>query len=158
MDVILLDKVENLGDLGEKVNVRAGYARNYLLPQGKAKLATPENLAEFEARRAELERAAAEALAAAEQRREQLDGRTFTVHARVGTEGKLFGSVGPADIEAAVAAEGLELEKREIRMPTGTLREVGEYEVEISLHSDVIATIKVLVQPEEPGRKAAEGA
>lgn len=149
MEIILLDRIENLGDLGDKVKVRPGYARNYLIPSGKAKYATPENIAEFEARRAELEKAAADALNTAEARKAQLDGMTMTIPARVGAEGKLFGSVGPADIVDAAGRQGAELEKREIRMPTGPLREVGEYEIEISLHSDVNATITVVVQAEE---------
>lgn len=149
MEIILLDKVENLGDLGDKVKVRSGYARNYLIPQGKAKFATAENVAEFEARRAELEKAAADAQTAAETRKARLDGVTVTIPARVGAEGKLFGSVGPADIAEAAEQQGVELERREIRMPAGPLREVGEHEIELVLHSDVHAAIKVLVVPEE---------
>lgn len=145
MEVILLEKVENLGNLGDKVRVRPGYARNYLLPQGKAKFATEANLAEFEARRAELEKAAAEALAAAEARREKLEAMTVTVTAKAGGEGKLFGSVGTADIADAVKAMGVELEKREVRLPEGPLRQTGEYEVDLQLHTDVKATLKVVV-------------
>ncbi|AHK78451.1 MULTISPECIES: 50S ribosomal protein L9 [Ectothiorhodospira] len=149
MEVILLEKVENLGNLGDKVRVRAGYARNYLLPQGKAKFATEANLAEFEARRAELEKAAAESLAAAESRRDKLEAMTVTVTAKAGGEGKLFGSVGTADIADAVTAAGGELEKREVRMPDGPLRVVGEYEIALQLHTDVKATLKVVVAGEE---------
>lgn len=149
MEVILLEKVENLGNLGDKVRVRAGYARNYLLPQGKAKFATEANLAEFEARRAELEKAAAEALSVAEARSEKLEAMTVTVTAKAGGEGKLFGSVGPADIADAVTAAGGELEKREVRMPDGPLRVVGEYEIALQLHTDVKATLKVVVVGEE---------
>jgi len=149
MEVILLEKIDNLGGLGDKVRVRPGYARNYLLPQGKAKFATPENIAEFEARRAELERAAAEALAAAETRRESLAGMVIEMKAKAGSEGKLFGSVGPGDIADAVTARGVEVEKREVRLPEGPLRQVGEYEIELHLHADVNAEIRIIVIGEE---------
>jgi large subunit ribosomal protein L9 len=149
MEVILLEKVENLGNLGDKVAVRSGYARNYLVPQGKAKFATPENMAEFEARRAELEKMAAETLAAAEARREKLDGLEVTITMKAGNEGKLFGSVGTYDIAEAVGAAGVEIAKREVRMPEGALREAGEFEIDIHLHSDVNATIKLIIVGEE---------
>lgn len=149
MEVILLQKVDNLGGLGDKVKVRAGYGRNYLIPQGLAKPATPENIAEFEARRAELEKAAAEALAAAQARKEKLDGLTVTITAKSGGEGKLFGSVGTVDIAEAVTAAGYELERKEVRMPAGPIRVAGEHEIELHLHSDVNATIKVVVVGEE---------
>ncbi len=149
MEVILLEKVENLGDLGDKVTVRPGYARNYLLPTGKAKYATPENIAEFEARRAELEKAAAEALANAEARRDRLAEMEVTIPAHAGNEGKLFGSVGAAEIAEAISAAGVPVEKREIRLPEGPLRQVGEYEIGVHLHTDVDATVKVIVEPEE---------
>jgi large subunit ribosomal protein L9 len=149
MEVILLEKIDNLGGLGDKVRVRPGYARNYLLPQGKAKFATPENIAEFEARRAELERAAAEALATAEARRESLAGMVIEMKAKAGSEGKLFGSIGPGDIADAVTARGVEVEKREVRLPEGPLRQVGEYEVELHLHADVNAEIRIIVIGEE---------
>jgi len=149
MEVILLEKVDNLGALGDKVRVRPGYARNYLLPQGKAKFATPENIAEFEARRAELERAAAEALAAAETRRQSLEGMVIEITAKAGGEGKLFGSIGAGDIADAVTARGVEIEKREVRLPEGPLRQVGEHEVELHLHADVNASIRVVVIGEE---------
>ncbi|AGA34894.1 LSU ribosomal protein L9p [Thioalkalivibrio nitratireducens DSM 14787] len=149
MEVILLEKVDNLGGLGDKVRVRPGYARNYLLPRGKAKFATPENIAEFEARRAELERAAAEALAAAEARRESLDGMVVEITAKAGGEGKLFGSIGAADIADAVTARGIEVEKREVRLPEGPLRQAGEYELEVHLYTDVNAQIRVIVIGEE---------
>jgi len=149
MQVILLEKLENLGSLGELVDVRAGYARNYLLPTGKAKPATPANLAEFETRRAELERLEAERAAAARSRGEKLDGLVVTIAARAGTEGKLFGSVGTAEIaEAATEASGIELEKREVRLPEGTLRHVGEYSVELHLHSDISPTLTVVIEAE----------
>ncbi len=149
MEVILLEKVDNLGALGDKVRVRPGYARNYLLPQGKAKFATPENVAEFEARRAELERLAAEALAAAEARSTSLEGMVIEITAKVGGEGKLFGSIGASDIADAVTARGVEVEKREVRLPDGPLRQVGEHEIDLHLHADVNAQIRILVIGEE---------
>ncbi len=146
MQVILLDKIENLGDLGDVVNVKPGYARNYLIPQGKAKYATPENIQALEARRAELERAAAQAKAEAEARREKVEGQEITIPAKAGTEGRLFGSVGPADIARAVTeATGVEVAKRQVRMPEGPIHEVGETEVTLHLHTDVNAKIKVIV-------------
>lgn len=149
MEVILLEKIDNLGGLGDKVRVRPGYARNYLLPQGKAKFATPENIAEFEARRAELERIAAEALAAAEVRRDALAGMVIEMTAKAGSEGKLFGSIGAGDIADAVTARGVAVEKREVRLPEGPLRQVGEFEIELHLHADVNAEIRIIVIGEE---------
>lgn len=149
MEVILLQKVDNLGGLGDKVKVRAGYGRNYLIPQGLAKPATPDNIAEFEARRAELEKAAADALAAAVARKEKLEGLVVTITSKSGGEGKLFGSVGTVDIADAVTAMGHDLERREVRMPEGPIRMAGEHEVELHLHADVNATIKVVVIGEE---------
>lgn len=148
MEIILLEKIENLGAMGDKVNVRPGYGRNYLVPQGKAKAATAENIAEFEARRADLEKAAAETLAAAEARREQIDGKTVEIVAKAGEEGKLFGSIGTADIADAVKATGVEIERNEIRLPEGAYRQIGEYDVVLHLHSDVDATIKLIVSAE----------
>lgn len=149
MDIILLEKVENLGNLGDKATVRPGYARNYLIPQGKAKYATPENIAEFEARRAELEMAAADALIAARARKEKLEELELSVTAKAGGEGKLFGSVGAADIAAAVTAAGVEVRKREVRLPEGPLRQTGEYEIGLHLHTEVNASVKLLILPEE---------
>jgi large subunit ribosomal protein L9 len=149
MEVILLEKVENLGDLGEKVAVRSGYARNFLVPSGKAKYATAENIAEFEARRAELEKAAAEALSAAKARAEKMDGMEITITMKSGGEGKLFGSVGTMDIAEAVTANGVELAKREVRLPEGVIRMAGEYEIALHLHSDVDASIKLTIIGEE---------
>ncbi len=148
MEVILLDKVDNLGALGDKVRVRPGYARNYLIPSGKAKYATVQNIAEFEARRAELEKLAAERLAEAEARKAQLADLVVTIAANAGTEGKLFGSVGPTEIASAITAAGVAVEKREVRMPEGAIRALGEFEVQIHLHSDLDATVKVCVVPE----------
>lgn len=149
MEVILLSKVENLGALGDKVSVRSGYARNYLIPQGKAKFATAENIAEFEARRAELEAEAASALAAAEERKAKLDGITVTIEAKEAGEGKLFGSVGNVDVLEALNSLGHQVEKREIRMPDGAFRNIGEHQVELHLHSDVNANITISIVPEE---------
>lgn len=149
MEVILLEKVENLGDLGDKVAVRSGYARNFLVPSGKAKYATAENIAEFEARRAELEKAAAEALSAAKARAEKMDGMEITITMKSGGEGKLFGSVGTMDIAEAVTANGVELAKREVRLPEGVIRMAGEYEIALHLHSDVDASIKLTIIGEE---------
>jgi large subunit ribosomal protein L9 len=148
MEVILLEKVDNLGSLGDKVNVRSGYGRNFLIPSGKATAATAANIEAFEARRAELEKHAAEILAAAEARREKLDGMSVTIASKSGDEGKLFGSVGTSDIAHAISATGVEVERSEIRMPEGVFRMVGEYEVSVHLHSDVNATVKVVVVAE----------
>jgi large subunit ribosomal protein L9 len=145
MDVILLEKVDNLGNLGDKVAVRPGYGRNFLIPKGRAVAATPGNLKAFEARRAELEKQAAERLAAALARKEKLDGLAVTVRHRIGDEGKLFGSVGTADIAHAVEARGVELGKSEIRLPQGALRMAGEHDVTVHLHADVNATLKVTI-------------
>lgn len=147
MEIILLKKVGNLGSLGEKINVRAGYGRNYLIPQGFAVPATVENLKLFEERRAELEQHAAEAYAIAEERRSQLDGLTVTVARKAGDEGRLFGSVGTTDITAAVQDKGFSLEKQEIRLPEGAFRATGEYEVPVQLHPEVNATLKLEVVP-----------
>ncbi len=149
MEVILLKKVENLGNLGDKVKVKSGYGRNFLIPTGKAKPATEANLAEFEAKRAELEKAAAESLAAAEARAAKLADLTVTIASKAGDEGKLFGSIGPADIAAAVVEAGVEVEKQEVRLPEGPLRATGEFEVGLHLHTDVDATINVVVVAEE---------
>ncbi len=148
MEVILLNKVENLGTLGNVVKVRPGYARNYLIPQGKAKMATKANMAEFEARRAELEAEANTILAAAQARKAQLDGMVLTIKAKAGNEGKLFGSVSNHEIADAIQAAGVEVERREIRMPEGALRHVGEFEIGLHLHTEVNASIKVIVEAE----------
>ncbi|ROR35170.1 50S ribosomal protein L9 [Inmirania thermothiophila] len=149
MEVILLERVENLGRIGDRVRVRPGYARNYLIPKGKAAPATPENIAEFEKRRAELEAREAEIVAAARARAERLEGQVVRVQARVGGEGKLFGSVGTADIaEAASAQLGVEVERREVLLPEGPFRTIGEFEVELRLHSEVSATIRLVIEPE----------
>lgn len=148
MEIILLQKIENLGAMGDRVKVRPGYGRNFLVPTGKAKPATPENIAEFEAMRAELEKVAAESLAAAEARRDQLADLSITIAARAGEEGKLFGSVGTGDIADAVCAAGVAVERHEVRLPEGPFRQVGEFEVPLHLHSDVNATIKLVITAE----------
>ncbi|MDZ7802553.1 50S ribosomal protein L9 [Thiohalophilus sp.] len=149
MEVILLENVANLGTLGDKVNVRPGYGRNFLLPQKKAVPATRENIEAFEARRAELEKAAAEALAAAQARAEKIaELGQVTIQAHAGEEGKLFGSVAVADIADAVTAAGIELEKREVTLPEGPIRLTGEYEIELQLHPEVMQSIKVIVEAE----------
>lgn len=149
MNVILLEKVQNLGKLGDRISVKSGYARNYLLPKGKAVLATPQNVAIFEQRRAELEKTEAEILAKAQARREAVNGKTITISVKAGEEGKLFGSVGTADIVETAAGIGVELARHEIRLPSGPFRHIGAYEVEIHLHPDVDARITVNVAAEE---------
>ncbi len=149
MDVILLEKVANLGDLGDKVSVKPGYARNYLLPQKKAKAATAENLKEFEESRAELERIAAEALATAEARAEQLATIKLEIAHQAGEEGKLFGSVTGAEIAATITEAGVEVAKSEVRLPVGPLRELGDHEVTIQLHTDVSCDVTVVIVAEE---------
>jgi large subunit ribosomal protein L9 len=149
MEVILLQKVENLGNLGDKVKVRAGYGRNFLIPQGKAKPATAKNIEEFEKRRAELEKLANEQLAESQERKAGLDGKVITINAKAGSEGKLFGSVGTVDISDALTAAGLKVERKEVRMPQGPIRAAGEHKVEIHLHSDVNVEITVNVVAEE---------
>lgn len=149
MEVILLEKVGKLGGIGDKVSVKSGFGRNFLIPQGKAVFATADNVAEFEQRRAELEKAAEEKLAAANSKAERLSALgTVTITAVAGEEGKLFGSVGPRDVAEAVTAAGVELAKSEVKMPEGALREVGEYDIQVQLHSDVSSTIQVAVVAE----------
>ncbi len=149
MQVILLEKVENLGNLGDTVKVRSGYGRNYLIPSGKATAATPQNLAAFESRRAELERAAADTLTRARGRLEAVDQLAeVTITAKAGDEGKLFGSVGAVEIADAVTAAGVALERHEVRLPAGSLRQLGEHMVHVHLHSDVNTEIKVIIVPE----------
>ena len=145
MQVILLEKVRNLGELGESVTVANGYGRNFLLPQGKAVPATKDNTEKFEARRAELEKKAAEVLAAAEARAAQITELNLTIEAHSGDEGKLFGSIGTKDVADAASAAGVALEKHEVRMPNGALRHTGEFDVAIHLHTDVNATLKLVI-------------
>jgi large subunit ribosomal protein L9 len=149
MEVILLEKVENLGGIGDKVKVRPGYGRNYLIPQGKATAATEEHLAAFEARRAELEARAADELTAAEARAEKVRELKLVIHAKAGEEGKLFGSVGTIDIAEAATAAGVELERSEVRLHDGPIRVLGEHTVEIHLHADVSVDLPITVAVEE---------
>jgi len=148
MEVILLDKVGKLGTVGDKVNVKAGFGRNFLIPQGKAVPATGTNIAEFEARRAELEAAAAEKKAAAEARAAQLDDLKVVIAANAGDEGRLFGSIGARDIAEAITAAGVEVAKAEVKLPEGTLRELGEFDIDIQLHVEVTKTIQLIVEAE----------
>ncbi|MCZ6803012.1 MAG: 50S ribosomal protein L9 [Proteobacteria bacterium] len=149
MEVILLENVHKLGDLGEQVKVRLGYGRNYLIPSGKAVSATAVNIAKFEARRAELEKQQQEASAIATTRAEKMNAVSVSIARKAGAKGKLFGSVGTIDIAETVTESGVELSKHEIRLPEGPIRSLGEYELTIQLHADVSATIKVSVVPEE---------
>lgn len=148
MQVILLERIANLGNLGSVVNVKSGFGRNFLIPQGKAKPATKENIAEVEQRRADLEAQFAALLAAAQARAAKLNGFVVTLAAKAGDEGKLFGSIGTRDIAEAVTAAGAELTKSEVLLPNGPLRNCGEYDIVVRVHSDVEATIKLAVVPE----------
>jgi large subunit ribosomal protein L9 len=154
MDVILLEKVENLGSIGDRVKVRAGYGRNFLLPRGKATLATPSNIAIFEARRAELEKKEADELRAANERAAGAGRLSLRLSAKAGTEGKLFGSLGTADIAEACTAAGVPIRRSEIRLPDGPIRTLGEHSIELHLHSDVNATIRVTVVAEDENGKS----
>ena len=146
MEIILLEKVRNLGSLGEKVNVKAGYGRNYLIPEGKAVFATATNIAKFEARRGELEKAEAAHLQVALDKKAAIEALgTVSIRSKAGDEGKLFGSIGTRDIADAVTEAGVELAKSEIDLPTGVLRTVGEYEITLELHSDVVAILKLSI-------------
>ena len=148
MEVILLENISKLGKLGDTVSVKAGFGRNYLIPQGKAVYATDANTAEFEARRSELEAAAASQLQAAETRAEAITALgTLTIPANAGEEGKLFGSVGTRDISDAIVAAGCDVDKAEVRLPEGALRELGEYEIAIQVHGEVTATVSLEVVP-----------
>lgn len=145
MEVILLEKIANLGNLGDKVNVKGGYARNFLLPQGKATAATAANVAAFEARRAELEKLAAEKKSEAEARAAQLNELEITITATAGDEGKLFGSIGTHDIADALTAAGVPVAKSEVRLPNGTIRQTGEFDVALHLHTDIEASVRLIV-------------
>ena len=148
MQLILLQKVVNLGNLGDKVEVKPGFGRNFLVPQGKAVPATEANLAQFEARRAEYEAKASTALADAESRREKLEGASVTIYANASTEGKLYGSIGPREIAEALTKAGTPVGKSEVVMGEGALRRTGEFEVIVHLHADVETPVKVVVEPE----------
>lgn len=149
MEVILLQKVANLGNIGDRVKVRSGYGRNFLLPQGKATLATTDNIARFEARRAELERLAREHLSSAQERAAALKDFKLMVRAKAGTEGKLFGSIGTSDIAEALTRENFKVERSEVRLPAGPLRMVGEHQVSLHLHADVNVPVHVTIVAEE---------
>lgn len=149
MEVILLQKVANLGNIGDKVTVKPGYGRNFLLPSGKAALATANNLKKFEERRAELERAAADSLTSAKARAKQLEGFKLELRAKAGTEGKLFGSVGTADIAEALTNAGIAIERSEVRLPGGPIRLVGEHSVKLHLHTDVEIDLPVTITAED---------
>lgn len=149
MQVILLEKIDNLGNLGDLVDVKSGFARNFLFPQTKAEPATKANIEAFNVRRAELEKLQQEALSAAEQRKAKLDGQVITISSKAGAEGKLFGSIGTDEICEAVSKIGVAVEKREVRLSEGPLRAVGEHEVVLHLHAAVDSTITVEVVPEE---------
>ncbi|MGB5298163.1 MAG: 50S ribosomal protein L9 [Thiogranum sp.] len=148
MEVILLEKVENLGSLGDRVHVKPGYGRNFLIPSGKATPATEDHVKAFEARRAELEKTAADALAEAEARREKIGDMIITITAKAGDEGKLFGSIGTADIAAAIVADGVEVERSEVRLPEGAFRQLGEYRIQLHLHTDVNAELTLVIEEE----------
>ncbi|HEY0766525.1 MAG TPA: 50S ribosomal protein L9 [Steroidobacteraceae bacterium] len=149
MDIILLQKVANLGNIGDRVKVRSGYGRNFLLPQGKATLATGDNIARFEARRAELERLAREHLVSAEERAAAMKDFKLTIHAKAGTEGKLFGSIGTSDIAEAATRAGFNVERSEVRLPTGPLRTLGEHAITLHLHADIDVPLHVTIAAEE---------
>ena len=148
MEVILLEKIANLGNLGDKVTIKSGYGRNYLVPQGKAVAATAKKIAEFEARRAELEKAAAEKLSAAQKLGNELSKLQITITHKAGDEGRLFGSVGTHNIAEAITAAGIAVEKQQIRLPHGAIRHIGEYPIDINLHSDVIVTLSINIAAE----------
>ena len=149
MQVILLEKITNLGQLGDVVKVRDGFARNFLIPQGKAKRATPENVAEIERRRAELEQAQAAALASAQERATRLEGLMLQITQKAGVDGKLFGSVTNVDVAEALQAQGHAVQKSAIRMPEGPLKQVGDHSIKVALHSDVVVTVTVSVLGEQ---------
>jgi large subunit ribosomal protein L9 len=148
MEVILLEKIANLGNLGDKVTIKAGYGRNYLVPQGKAVAATASKIAEFQARRAELEKIAAEKLAAAQARANALSKLQIVITHKAGDEGKLFGSIGTHNIAEAISAAGVAVEKHEVRMPKGVIRQIGEYDIDINLHTDVVVTLPIKIAAE----------
>lgn len=148
MELILLEKISNLGGLGDQVTVKSGYGRNFLIPTGKAVLATPEKLAEVEQRLAELESKAGEDLSLAEKRRDSIEELAISITQKAGEEGKLFGSVGTADIVEAVSEAGVPVEKSEIRLSTGVLRHTGDFEIDVQLHTDVVAKLKLSIVAE----------
>jgi large subunit ribosomal protein L9 len=148
MEVILLEKIANLGNLGDKVTIKSGYGRNYLVPQGKAVAATAKKIAEFEARRAELEKAAAEKLSAAQKLGNELSKLEIVITHKAGDEGRLFGSVGTHNIAEAITTAGIAVEKQQIRLPHGAIRHIGDYPIDINLHSDVVVTLTIKIAAE----------
>jgi large subunit ribosomal protein L9 len=148
MEVILLEKIANLGGLGDKVTIKAGYGRNYLIPSGKAVAATQQKVAEFEARRAELENAAAQKLAAAQARADAISKLQIVITHKAGDEGRLFGSVGTHNIADAITAAGVAVEKSEVRLPHGAIRHVGEFPIDINLHAEVVVTLPITIAAE----------
>ncbi|ASF47280.1 50S ribosomal protein L9 [Methylovulum psychrotolerans] len=148
MEVILLEKVANLGNLGDKVTIKAGYGRNYLIPQGKATPATTNKIAEFEGRRAELEKAAAEKLLAAQARAAALGKLEIVIAHKAGDEGRLFGSIGTHNIAEAITAQGIVVGKHEVRLPHGTIRHIGEFDIDVSVHTDVVVTMTIKIVAE----------
>jgi large subunit ribosomal protein L9 len=155
MEVILLEKIDNLGGIGDRVKVKSGFGRNYLIPQGKATMATAQNIAKFEKIRAELEAKAATELSAAKARAGQIEGKALRISVLAGSEGRLFGSVGTLDIADAFAALGIEVERSEVRLPDGPLRVVGEHQIEVHLHADVNVPVTVVLEGPEPGEAPA---
>jgi large subunit ribosomal protein L9 len=149
MDVILLEKVKNLGDLGDTVKVKPGYGRNFLLPQGKALPATPANLKVFEARKADLLKKATDSLSAAKMRAGQFGGKTLTIKALTAEEGKLYGSVGPSDVVRAAQAAGFDIKRSEVDMPTGPIRQTGSHPITLRLHTEVEAALTIVVEEEK---------
>lgn len=148
MEIILLEKIHKLGSIGDKVKIKAGFGRNYLIPAGKAVPANRENIARFEERRAELEKISAENLTMAQKRAKQISELKVTIRSKAGDEGKLYGSIGTRDIAVAITNAGEKVEKSEVRLPTGPIRQTGEYEINLHLHSDVNTTLKINVVPE----------
>jgi len=155
MEVILLEKIDNLGGIGDKVKVKSGFGRNFLIPQGKATMATAQNIAKFEKIRADLEAKAATELTAAKARAAKIEGKKLTISVLAGSEGRLFGSVGTLDIADAFAKLGIEVERSEVRLPDGPMRVVGEHQIEIHLHADVNVPVTVVLEGPEPGEMPA---
>jgi len=152
MEIILLQKIENVGAIGDRVRVKSGFARNYLIPQGKATLATAENIAKFEVRRAEIEAKAAAELGVAQARAKKLEGLVLKITMQAGSEGKLFGSVGTVDIAEAIGKHGVAVERSEVRLPDGPLRTAGDHDIELHLHTDVNVPVKVVIVAEESNK------
>jgi large subunit ribosomal protein L9 len=148
MEVILLEKIANLGNLGDKVTIKSGYGRNYLIPQGKAVPASASKIAEFEARRVELEKAAAEKLAAAKARADAISKLQIVITHKAGDEGRLFGSIGTHNIAEAITQAGIEVQKNEVRLPHGAIRHVGDFDIDIAIHSDVVVTLPIKIAAE----------